>query len=70
MGPLELYLITLIRLTWSRLTYLVKSEEGYTTQTVIMTALLAALAIAVGAIITVKVMSKANSINLDGNTGP
>lgn len=46
---------------------LVLDQAGYTTQTVIMTALLAALAIAVGLIITTKVLAKANSIDLDGN---
>ena len=42
-----------------------RDEKGMTTETVIITALLAALAIAVGAIITVKVTGKANSIPVD-----
>ena len=42
-----------------------RDEDGMSTETVIITALLAALAIAVGAIITVKVTSKANSIPVD-----
>lgn len=66
MGATELYLIT-----WMGLVRAVRravlAEEGYTTQTVIMTALLAALAIAVGIIITTKVLAKANSIDLNGN---
>jgi hypothetical protein len=37
-------------------------ERGMTTETVIITAVLAALALAVGAIIVAKVTSKANSI--------
>ena len=37
-------------------------ERGMTTETVIITAILAALAIAAGAVITAKVMGKANSI--------
>jgi hypothetical protein len=65
MGPTELYLIA-----WMRLVAILRQEArdqmGYTTQTVIMTALLAALAITVGAIITAKVVTKANSIDLNG----
>ena len=57
------------QLTWNRLRVLSRDEAGYTTQTVIMTALLAALAIAAGAIIYAKVIDKANSIDLNGNTG-
>ena len=41
-------------------------EAGYSTETVVVTALLVALAIAVLAIIAVKVTSTANNIN----TGP
>ena len=57
---------------WAWVTYLRNrlaasgGEDGYTTQTVIITAVMAALAIAVGAIITAKVVSKANNINLGG----
>jgi len=57
------------QLTWNRLRLLSRDEAGYTTQTVIMTALLAALAIAAGAIIYTKVIDKAQSINLNGNSG-
>ena len=42
----------------------ISTEEGMTTETVIITALLAALAIAIGTIITLKVVNKANGINL------
>lgn len=66
MGTTEMYL-----LTWFKLTFFQRrialEEGGYTTQVVIMTALLAALALAVGIIITTKVLSKANSIDLNGN---
>lgn len=66
MGFIETYLFAWIGVirTLRRLSL---EEDGYTTQTVIMTALLAALAIAVGLIITTKVLAKANSIDLDGN---
>jgi len=40
-------------------------EEGSVVETVIITAIFAALAIAVGAIIVAKVTSKANSIDLN-----
>jgi hypothetical protein len=60
------YLITEIRNRWQ----IVKASKdaGYTTETVIGIALLAALAIAVIAIIAGKITAKANSINLDGGT--
>jgi len=41
------------------------SEEGSVVETVIITAVFAALAIGIGAIIVAKVTSKANSINLN-----
>ncbi len=41
-----------------------RDERGMTTEAVIITALLAALAIAALAVITTKVMTRANSINL------
>ena len=65
MGTTELYLVTWIRLVGAA-RRVARDEQGYTTQTVIMTALLAALALAVGAIITTKVLAKANSIDLNG----
>ena len=66
MGPLEIYLVAWIGLLRKQ-RRLAVDEDGYTTQVVIMTALLAALAIAVGLIITTKVLAKANSIDLNGN---
>jgi hypothetical protein len=42
-----------------------RGEEGSVVEKVILTAVFAALAIAVGAIIVAKVMDKANSINLN-----
>ncbi len=42
-----------------------QSEEGTVVEKVILTAVFAALAIAVGAIIVAKVMDKASSINLN-----
>ena len=69
MGPLEMYTITCMRLAWARLRALSRDEAGYTTQVVIITAVLAALALAVGAIITAKVLSKANNINLNSSGG-
>ncbi|HMK99230.1 MAG TPA: hypothetical protein VK428_03490 [Acidimicrobiales bacterium] len=66
MGATELYLISWMALVRVQ-RRLALDEAGYTTQVVIMTALLAALAIAVGIIITTKVLAKANSIDLNGN---
>jgi hypothetical protein len=43
----------------------VRDEEGSVVEKVILTAIFAALAIAVGAIIVAKVTDKANSINLN-----
>jgi len=66
MGATELYLISWMAFVRVQ-RRLALDEAGYTTQVVIMTALLAALAIAVGIIITTKVLAKANSIDLNGN---
>ncbi len=44
---------------------IVRNEEGSVVEKVILTAIFAALAIAVGAIIVAKVTAKANSINLN-----
>lgn len=41
-----------------------QGDAGYTTETVVVIALLVALAIAAVAIITAKVLAKANSLNL------
>jgi hypothetical protein len=50
----------LTRLTWLRR----QGDGGYTTETVVVIALLVALAIAAIAIIATKVLAKANSLNL------
>ena len=54
-------LIARIRTELDRLRH---DEGGYSTEAVVVTALLAALAIAVIAIIVAKVIAKANEINL------
>jgi hypothetical protein len=58
------HLLVLIRTRWQMLR--AEPEAGYSTETVVVTALLVALAIAVLAIIAVKVTASANNIN----TGP
>ena len=45
------------------------ADDGMTTETVIITAILAALALAVGAIIVAKVTTKANDIPTGGAAG-
>lgn len=50
------------RRLWQRLTKTRRNEGGYSTEAVIITAMLAALAIAALAIIATKVLNKANSI--------
>lgn len=47
-----------------------RGEHGETTEKVIITALFAALALAVGAIIVLKVTNKANAIPTDAPAGP
>jgi hypothetical protein len=58
-----------IRVLWAfvsaRLAVANRDEQGSVVEKVILTAVFAALAIAVGAIIVAKVMDKANSINLN-----
>ena len=61
------FLVTKIRHRWRMVR--ASKDAGYTTETVIGIALLAALAIAVIAIIAAKVTAKANNINLDGGGG-
>lgn len=61
------FLVTEIRHRWQALRR--SSDAGYTTETVVGTALLVALALLVITIIAVKVSDKANSINLGGATG-
>jgi len=55
--------LALARVLWSAL--LRGDEDGSVVEKVILTAVFAALAIAVGAIIVAKVTDKANSINLN-----
>jgi hypothetical protein len=52
------------RVAWVRMVEGWRSEEGSAVEKVILTAIFAALALAVGAIIVAKVTAKANSINL------
>jgi hypothetical protein len=58
------HLLALVHTRWQMLR--AEPEAGYSTETVVVTALLVALAIAVLAIIAVKVTASANNIN----TGP
>jgi len=51
---------------WLRLRALHQEQEGYSTEAVVVTALLVALAIVAVGIITAKVISKANSIQTGG----
>jgi hypothetical protein len=59
------YLLSLLRDRWEDVR--AESEAGYTTETVVVTALLVGLAVAVIAIIAVKVTSTANNIQTGGN---
>jgi hypothetical protein len=61
------YLVEEVRYRW-RIVRETK-DAGYTTETVVVNAILAALALAVIAAIALKVSTKANNINLDGGTG-
>ena len=56
------YVVSLLR---ARMEVTRHDERGMTTETVIITAVLALLAITAGAIITAKVMGKANSIRTE-----
>jgi hypothetical protein len=51
---------------WLRLHTLHREQKGYSTEAVVVTALLVALAIVAVGIITAKVISKANSIQTGG----
>lgn len=64
MPPETVPLIVRMRRLGARLRQLARDERGYSTETVLVTALLVALAIAVIAIIALKVKDKATSINL------
>lgn len=61
------YLVEEVRYRWR--TVRETKDAGYTTETVVVIAILAALALAVIAAIALKVSTKANNINLDGGTG-
>ncbi len=64
MEPLVHFLLSRIRsrVAWVREN--ARSDAGYSTETVIITALLVALGIAAVAVISAKVMGKARGINL------
>lgn len=66
MEPMTHYLRHQVRRLVVRLRECARDDAGYSTETVIITALLAALAIAAVAVITAKVMAKARGINLGG----
>lgn len=51
---------------WRRVRALSRDQRGYSTEAVVVTALLVALAIAAVGIITAKVISKANAIQTGG----
>jgi hypothetical protein len=59
------HLLALLRDRWADVR--AEPEAGYTTETVVVTALLVVLAVAVIAIIAVKVTSTANNIQTGGN---
>jgi hypothetical protein len=62
-------MIVQVKILWAFLcanrSFMHRGEEGSVVEKVILTAVFAALAIAVGAIIAAKVMDKTNSINLN-----
>ena len=58
------YLPVLAAMLRARLAQARGNDGGYTTETVVVIALLVALAIAAVAIITAKVLARANSLNL------
>ena len=60
MPPDLQFLVARIRVLLRRLR---EEDDGYTTETIVVTALLVALALAVLATVAVKVKAKANSIN-------
>lgn len=64
MEPLASYLLCRLRHHVALLRRQIRSDAGYSTETVIITALLAALGIAAVAVITHKVMAKARNIDL------
>jgi hypothetical protein len=62
---MEVQVRALWEYTSARLALMRRGEEGSVVEKVILTAVFAALAIAIGAIIVLKVTNKANSINLN-----
>jgi hypothetical protein len=65
MDPTITFLLGYIQYVRTRLSIVRQDERGYSTEAVLLTALLAALALAVGVIITTKITGKANSIPTD-----
>jgi hypothetical protein len=65
MFPEVRMVLPLMQVLWGRLKELRSDDRGMTTETVIITAALAALAIAVTTIIVIKVTNEANSIDVD-----
>lgn len=63
MFPLDT-LIRLVRAHWAELRRHARSDAGYTTETIVVTALLAILGLTVVGIIVAKVTAKANSVDL------
>ncbi|MFE0276155.1 hypothetical protein ACFWZY_29295 [Streptomyces sp. NPDC058992] len=62
-------LTTLTRPVYARLTEVrrrARSDAGYTTETIVVTALLAILGLTVAGVIVAKVTAKANGIDLGG----
>jgi hypothetical protein len=57
--------LPIMQALWGRLKELRSDDRGMTTETVIITAALAALAIAVTTIIVLKVTNEANTIDVD-----
>ncbi|WP_151898131.1 hypothetical protein [Streptomyces sp. C8S0] len=55
----------LVRERLAQLREQARRDDGYTTETIVITALLAVLAIAVVGVIVTKVTAKANGISLD-----
>ena len=65
MFPLDI-LSRLVRAHLAELRRQARSDAGYTTETIVVTALLAILGLTVVGIIVAKVTAKANSIDLGG----
>lgn len=63
---LELDVLRAAAASWNRLRAVQRDQHGYSTEAVVVTALLVALAIIAVGIITAKVISKANAIQTGG----